>query len=238
MTTYPRLSSFDEIPENHYNGMREEEETMNTDVVIVGRLEVNCYIVIDGIGSDALIIDPGDEYEKIREIIETRGAVPKYILVTHAHYDHVCAVGDIKAEFNKVSLVMHRDEEKTYQATTDLCVSWGFDKEDFPPADVLVKEGDTLELGSTTFQIMHTPGHSPGCICLYGGGTLFTGDTLFADSVGRTDLPGSSSEQQRQSLRKIITLPEDTVIRSGHGPETTLGQAKEINPFLKGIKRK
>jgi hydroxyacylglutathione hydrolase len=208
---------------------------MDIDVIVVGRLEVNCYIVTEDTGPDALIIDPGDEYEKIREVIETRKAVPKYILFTHAHYDHVCAAGDIKAEFNKASLVMHQDEGGTYQATTDLCVSWGFDKEDFPPADLLVKDGDTIELGSASFQVIHTPGHSPGGICLYGDGTLFTGDTLFADSVGRTDLPGASSEQQRKSLRKIIALPDDTVIRSGHGPEITLGRAKETNPFLRVI---
>ncbi len=207
---------------------------MDVDVIVVGQLAVNCYIVTEGAGSEALIIDPGDEYDNIRERIESRDAVPKYILFTHAHYDHVCAAGDIKGEYGAY-IVMHQDEGRTYQSTTERCVSWGFDKEDFPPADLLVIDGDGLQLGGTTFQIMHTPGHSPGSICLYGAGTLFTGDTLFADSVGRTDLPGSNAGHQRESLRKIITLPDETVIRSGHGPETTLKREKETNPFLRGI---
>ena len=207
---------------------------MDVDVIVVGQLAVNCYIVTEGADSEALIIDPGDEHENIRERIESRGAFPKYIVFTHAHYDHVCAAGDIKGEYG-ASIVMHQDEGGTYQSTTELCVSWGFDNEDFPPADLLVKDGDNLQLGGMTFRIMHTPGHSPGSICLYGAGTLFTGDTLFADSVGRTDLPGSNAGHLRESLSKILTLPDETVIRSGHGPETTLKQGKENNPFLRGI---
>lgn len=211
------------------------KETMRVDVIVVGQLDVNCYIVTDTTDQESLIIDPGDEYERIQDTIQSRGTVPKYIVFTHAHYDHVCAVGDLKGAYN-TSLVMHEDEGRTYRATTERCVSWGLDKEDFPLADRLVRDGDSLRLRGTTFHIMHTPGHSPGSICLYGDGTLFTGDTLFAGSVGRTDLPGGNSGHLRESLRKILALPDETVIRSGHGPETTLKREKETNPFLSDLK--
>jgi len=207
---------------------------MNVNVIIVGQLEVNCYVITQDNSSDAVIIDPGDEYERIHEVIESRSAMPKYIVFTHAHYDHVCAIGDLKSEYNPI-LVMHEHEGKTYQSTTELCLSWGFDKEDFPLPDLLVKDGDSLELGAISFKIIHTPGHTPGSMCLFGAGTLFTGDTLFADSVGRTDLPGGSTAKLRESLRKIATYPDGTVIRSGHGGEVTLKRCKEINLFLREL---
>lgn len=207
---------------------------MNVEVIVVGQLEVNCYIVTEDDGLEAMIIDPGDEYERVRVVIESRGVVPKYIVFTHAHYDHVCAAGDLRSEF-KCAMVMHEYERETYRSTTDLCMSWGFDREDFPSPDLLVKDGDTLQIGSTAFRIIHTPGHTKGSICLYGAGTLFTGDTLFSDSVGRTDLPGGSMSLLRESLRKILTFPDETLIRSGHGGETTLMRCRMINPFLREL---
>jgi len=207
---------------------------MKIDVIVVGQLEVNCYIVTDDNGPEAIIIDPGDEFERINEVIRSHSFVPKYIVFTHAHYDHVCAVGDLKAEYHPL-IVMHEDETKTYRSTIDLCMSWGFDREDFPDPDMLVRDRDTVELGSLSFKVIHTPGHTVGGICLYGAGTLFSGDTLFSDSVGRTDLQGGSSAQLRDSLRKLISLRDDTIIRSGHGEEISLMKAKEINPFLKEL---
>jgi len=207
---------------------------MDIDLIVVGRLEVNCYLVSSGSGSEALIVDPGDEFERIQEAIESRGSEPRYVVFTHAHYDHVCAVGELKSAYN-VTLLMHEDEDLTYRQTTETCVSWGFDRKDFPPADRLVRDGDSLELGATSFRVIHTPGHTPGGICLYGAGILFSGDTLFPGSVGRTDLPGGDSRRLRESLLKILTLPAETLIRSGHGPGTTLGREKETNPFLRDL---
>lgn len=207
---------------------------MDIDLVVVGRLEVNCYLVSSGEGSDALIIDPGDEFEKIQDAINERGVLPRYVVFTHAHYDHVCAAGDLKSSYN-VTLLMHEDEARTYRETIELCMTWGFDREDFPPPDRLLREGDLLDLGQTAFRIIHTPGHTPGGICLYGAGILFTGDTLFPGSVGRTDLPGGDSGRLRESLRKLLILPPETLLKTGHGDETTLAREKGTNPFLRDL---
>jgi hydroxyacylglutathione hydrolase len=129
---------------------------------------------------------------------------------------------------------MHEDERETYRMTKELCLSWGFGEEDFPPADLVVKDGGEVILGGITFRVLHTPGHTPGSICLYGGKTLFTGDTLFRGSVGRTDLAGGSREMLMASLRKIVELPGDTRVFCGHGDETTIGEELKHNPFLGG----
>jgi len=205
---------------------------MTVDLVVVGQLEVNCHIVAERSGGEALVIDPGDEFEKIRDAIESLSVVPRHIVFTHAHYDHVCAAAELKEAYG-ASLIMHEEEERVYRATAEMCMAWGYEEEDFPPADQLVKEGDSIQLGGLRFAVMHTPGHTPGGICLYGGGTLFTGDTLFSGSVGRTDLPGGDTGRLQESLRRILALPDETVVRCGHGPETTLGRERSTNPFLR-----
>ena len=201
--------------------------------VVVGRLEVNCYIVHDETTPGAIIIDPGDEFERIADPLEQKGLIPKYIIFTHSHYDHVCAVGDLKEKYG-ASVVMHEDEKNAYRATKELCLSWGFGKEDFPDPDMTVKDGDRIILGKLLFEVIHTPGHTPGSICLYGDNTLFTGDTLFRRSVGRTDLPGGSTEDLLRSLRRLVVLPPDTRVLCGHGDETTIGEEIRNNPFLNG----
>lgn len=193
---------------------------------------MNCYIVSAG-SPDAMVIDPGDEADRIFLMIEQLSLRPKYILFTHAHYDHVCAGGDLKSRYG-ASIVMHEDEVPTYLATKDLCISWGYDPEDFPPADVLVRDRDSVVLGDVVFEVLHTPGHTPGGICLYGNKTLFTGDTLFRGAVGRTDLTGGDMGLLDSSLGKILKLPPDSRVLCGHGEETTLDFELKNNPFLAG----
>ena len=205
---------------------------MRVDKIAVGQLEVNCFIVSDE-SAEAMVIDPGDEADRILRTIEELDLRPRYILFTHAHYDHVCAGGDLKNKYG-ASIVMHEDERSTYLATEDLCISWGYAPEDFPPPDILVKDGDSITLGGIVFKILHTPGHTPGGMCLYGNKTLFTGDTLFRGAAGRTDLPGGDMGSLGNSLDKILTLPSDTRVLCGHGEETTLAFERKHNPFLSG----
>lgn len=205
--------------------------TMHVNTVVVGQLEVNCYIVSDGQSPDALIIDPGDDHERIASFIDEHGLKPKYIVLTHAHYDHVCAAGDLHEKYG-IPIVMHEAEKMTYEMTKKLCVSWGLSPDDFPRDFQTVQEGDTITAGSLGLAVIHTPGHTPGSICLSGGNTLFAGDTLFKGSVGRTDRPGGNTRQLMASLKKLTVLPPDTRVLCGHGEGTTIGSEMKSNPYL------
>ncbi len=199
--------------------------------VVVGQLEVNCYIVSDGHSPEALIIDPGDDHERIAAVIDAHLLKPKYIVFTHAHYDHVCAAGDLVRRY-RVPVIMHADDRDTYRSTKDRCVSWGYAPDDFPGDFQEVGEGDTIAVGGLRLKVIHTPGHTPGSICLSGENTLFTGDTLFQSSVGRTDLPGGSTQQLMASLKKLTALPPETRVLCGHAGETTIGSELRSNPYL------
>ncbi len=207
---------------------------MNIRKIVVGQLDVNCYIVSDDLNSDALIIDPGDESERIIEVIDSAGLKPKYILFTHAHYDHVCAAKELRDRY-KALIVMHEMEKQTYHMTTRLCMSWGYDAEDFPEPDLIVRDGDTISIDSVALEVIHTPGHTPGSICIYGEGTLFTGDTLFKGSAGRTDLPGGDFGLLSDSLRRLMLLPPETAVMCGHEDETSVADEMKNNPFIKQI---
>ncbi len=206
---------------------------MIIDKIVVGQLDVNCYVVREENSSEAVVIDPGDEFERIADFIDANGLKPRYIIYTHAHYDHVCAAGELKDKYG-ASVVMHEDEKETYRLTKALCLSWGFGEEDFPEPDILVKDGDRIVLGSLAFEVLHTPGHTPGGICIRAEGNLFAGDTLFEGSVGRTDLHGGDSSKLMSSLKRLMALPADTRVFCGHGDETTIGRELKENPFLSG----
>lgn len=206
---------------------------MTIDKIVVGQLGVNCYVVYDEGASEAAVIDPGDEFERIADLLDRRGITPKYIFLTHAHYDHVCAAGELKDKYG-AAIIMHEDEKETYRKTKALCLSWGFVEEDFPDPDILVTEGNKIVLGGNTFEVLHTPGHTPGGICLHLEKTLFTGDTLFRRSVGRTDLPGGDTAKLEGSLKRLASLPPDTRVYCGHGDDTTIGEEVMRNPFLSG----
>jgi len=207
---------------------------MKIQKIVVGQLDVNCYIVSDEATSEALIIDPGDEAERIIELIDASRLKPKYILFTHAHYDHVCAAKELIDRYNAVFL-MHEKEIATYRMTTQLCISWGFASEDFPAPEQTLNDGDTIAVGALSFAVLHTPGHTPGSICLHGENMLFSGDTLFRGSIGRTDLPGGNFELLSGSLKRLMLLPHETRVMCGHDGETSIAEEIRYNPFLKGL---
>jgi len=199
--------------------------------IIVGPLESNCYIIADENTKEALIVDPGDEPDYIIDFIKGKKLQVKYIVCTHAHFDHVGAVSDLKQETG-AQIVIHRDELDIYKSTREQAALWGFELEVLPEPDMLVSEGDLVEIGSLKFVVIHTPGHSPGSICLSGKDILITGDTIFAGSVGRTDLYGGNIGQLKKSFKRLMSFSEETKILPGHGPETTVGKERKTNLFF------
>ncbi|MCC6347901.1 MAG: MBL fold metallo-hydrolase [Nitrospirales bacterium] len=198
--------------------------------VVVGPLQVNCYIVGDEASKRALVIDPGDEPDRILQIVKQAELQVDYVVCTHGHFDHVGAVMDMKNETG-AKVVLHRDEIPVYSMARDMAAFWGYDLEPLPEPEVIVQEGDVLTFGQLSLEVFHTPGHSPGGICLYGGDLLFSGDTLFAGSVGRTDFEGGDLAKLRDSFRRLMILPEATEVLPGHGPASTIGREKRTNMF-------
>jgi glyoxylase-like metal-dependent hydrolase (beta-lactamase superfamily II) len=197
----------------------------------VGPLQENCYIVGDEDTKQAIVVDPGDEPDRILEVINNNNFEIIAVILTHAHFDHVGAAGDIKRKTGAKVLINDGDME-LYKGVRDQAAFWGYEVDDLPEPDGFIKEGDDVKAGALTFKVLHTPGHSPGGICLYGEGVIFTGDTIFQGSVGRTDFSGGDMAKLKESFRRLINLPEDTVILSGHGGETTVEREKRENFFM------
>lgn len=198
--------------------------------LVVGPLECNCYLIVDEHTKETLVIDPGDEPDRIIDLVHENSLQVKYIVCTHAHFDHVGAISDIKQETG-APIIIHQDEREIYRSIREQAVLWGFEIDDLPEPDMFVSEGNELEIGGLRFKILHTPGHTPGGICLFGEGVLVTGDTLFAGSVGRTDLFGGKLDSLKDSFKRLMSLPDQIKILPGHGPETTIGREKKENFF-------
>jgi len=204
---------------------------MKIETVIVGSLQSNCYVVYDEESLDAIVIDPGEQPGKIAEILAGRNLRVSHIVCTHGHFDHLGAVARLK-EKTGAPIAMSGDDLELYLQAREQAVSWGFEIEAPPRPDLLVAEGTELAAGSLKFTVISTPGHSPGGICLYGQGVVFTGDTVFAGSVGRTDLYGGSMEALKKSFARVMSLPPETRLFPGHGPSSTIEQEKRFNFFM------
>ena len=204
---------------------------MKIDTIVVGALQVNCFIVYDEDSHDAIVVDPGADAEKIITLIEDRKLKVSRIVCTHAHFDHVGAIRELK-EKTGAAVMLHRGDMDIYMRADKQGALWGFHIEQPPAPDMHMIEGDEVAVGRFLLKILHAPGHSPGGICLYGEGVIVTGDTIFAGSVGRTDFPGGSMTELKRSFARIIALPPETTIFPGHGPLTTVKNEKENNFFV------
>lgn len=201
----------------------------------VGPLLVNCYVVYDEMTRNGLVIDPGDEPDLITDFLNEEGLNIRHIICTHGHFDHIGAVKELK-EHTGAKIILHESDLNIYRNSPHIAMQFfGIQIEPQPEPEILIKNENNLNAFEKEIKIIHTPGHSPGSISIYINGYLFTGDTLFAGSVGRTDLYGGSMEQLLNSLRKIASLPSDTVIFPGHGPKTKLEIEKKSNPFYHEI---
>jgi hydroxyacylglutathione hydrolase len=206
--------------------------TMHVTQLVVGPLQVNCYIVEDEKTKEAVIIDPGDDAPAILEAIAERGLTVRSIVNTHGHFDHVGANRQVK-EATGAELLIHEADDALLGATTEQARVFGMTAPSSPKADRHVTQGDVVTAGGVSLRVLHTPGHSAGGICLAGDGVVFTGDSLFAGSIGRTDLFGGDLMTLITSIREsLMTLPDETVVLSGHGPRSTIGEERSENPFL------
>ena len=192
----------------------------------VGEIEANCYILEEKESGKAAIIDPGGEAKKIKDFLKSKGLTPSFIILTHGHIDHIEAVG----AFNLPVYIHKDDEEFLYNPDKNLSLT-GFKLDKKPKR--LLDDGDKLQLGNLSLKIIHTPGHTPGGICILCDKILFSGDTLFSSGVGRTDFPYGNSRDLLKSIKdKLLILDDNIQVFPGHGPATTIGKEKEGNPWV------
>ena len=201
----------------------------------VGGFAVFAYIVACKNTNEALVIDPAAEEDRIFKEAESRGYTIKYIVNTHSHIDHVMGNRRMK-ELTNAEIIIHEKESIALIQQSSSMMQM-FHAQPSPPADITVRDGDIITVGKISLKVLNTPGHSPGSICLYNKGMVFTGDTLFVGGVGRTDLGGGSLQQLVSSIRdKLFVLPDDTIVAPGHNygdtPKSTIGKEKVYNPYV------
>ncbi len=205
---------------------------MKIEFLQVGSIGSNCFIVCDEENGYSAIIDPGADAPRIASVFEKYKCPPKMILLTHGHFDHIGAVHALQDQYH-CQLAVSKDE-LSFLNNSKLNLQDELSTEPFVPfhPDVLFSDGDTVEVGSMQFKVIETPGHTPGSACFLFGQLLFSGDTLFAGSMGRTDFPGGNAVAMAASLKKLALLPGNLKVLPGHGVFSTLGAEKETNPYL------
>jgi hydroxyacylglutathione hydrolase len=191
----------------------------------VGMLSTNCYLAISIESKEAILLDPGLEFsseaKQIFDYISTNTLKVKFIVNTHGHDDHIKADILFQQKLN-IPICIH---------SLDAPFIKNMEKSNFP-TNILLEDGDIVKFGDEILKVIHTPGHTPGSICLVGENLIFTGDTLFAGGIGRTDFPGGSMKEMRLSLKKLVSLPDSLFVYPGHGENSTIGEEKKTNPFL------
>jgi len=201
--------------------------------VVVGVFQENCYIIGSRQTGEAICFDPGDEVDEIRALAREMRVTITRIVCSHAHLDHIMAVRALK-EGTGAPFLLHQSDLGLAREMPDHAMRLlGRTEQPAPEPDGLLSDGDDVEIAGISLNVLHTPGHTPGSICLYGGGMLFSGDTLFHGSIGRTDFPGGSFEQIMDSIvSRLMALPDDTIVRPGHMDQTTIGAERRGNPFV------
>lgn len=207
------------------------------EILPVGVLQCNCSIFGDETTREAIVVDPGDQIDDIEAILAKHGLTVKAIVITHAHIDHIGGAAKLKAATG-APVYMNTNDQELYDHLDTQAAWLGTPAPSRTEVDAPAREGDTLLLGETPFHVLHTPGHTQGSISLWipSENKLIAGDTLFRDSIGRTDLPGGNTRQILSSIHtKLLTLPETAVVIPGHGANTSIGREKERNPFLQSL---
>lgn len=195
-------------------------------------IDNNNYLIIDEETKDAALIDCSSIDDRINDELEKQGANLKYILLTHGHFDHVAGIRPNRFKTNP-QIVMNKEDLDWLNKTNQYLPMFGMPEITIPQIDIFVEDNDTLELGTISIKVLHTPGHTQGGVCYLAENKLFSGDTIFREAVGRCDLEGGNFDQIVESIEnKIFTLPTDTIIYPGHGNTTTVGWEKEHNRFL------
>lgn len=206
-------------------------------ILPLGLLQCNCSIFGDEQTREAIVIDPGAEIDKITAVLDRHQLKVKAIVITHAHIDHVSAAHQLRALTGAPVYLNERDRQLLDML--DVQARWlGVETPQRTEIDSNAADGTVLHLGSAEFQVLHTPGHTPGSLSIWipQENKLIAGDTLFRDSIGRTDLPGGDSRQILASIKaRLLDLPEQAIVFPGHGPQTTIGREKELNPFLQDL---
>lgn len=195
----------------------------------------NVYIYYDEQSLDACIIDPGGSFEKIREFVNSKKLKVKSVILTHAHADHIGALQEIIDQYKDIEVIAAKREKKILNSPAyNLTINFGMKNTSFE-ATRYVEDGDTYQIGGKTLKFIVTPGHTSGSMCVFDGEIMFTGDTLFEGSIGRTDLPTGSYQEMENSLKKLSQMNEDIIILPGHGEQSSIGQEKKYNPFLRQL---
>ncbi|GAB6100323.1 MBL fold metallo-hydrolase [Halanaerocella petrolearia] len=202
--------------------------------LVVGQLDVNCYLVADEKTDKVIVIDPGAQASQILQMIKEKEWQLEYIINTHGHADHIAANKELLTETEAELLIHQADSDFLQNSELNLSAYIGNPSQKIksPQADNLLVEGDLIESGNLTFEVIHTPGHTPGSISLKSAEGLFSGDTVFARGVGRTDFPHGSSKDLKISVNKLVSLPPELKLYPGHGPTYTLEEVKSNNPYL------
>lgn len=200
--------------------------------VVVGPLMVNCYVLGCENSREGVVVDPGDDTDRILEAVSRHGLKVVAVINTHGHFDHTGGNQRIVTETG-AGLLIHELDAPMLARAVDTAAMFGLTAENSPPPSRFLTEGEFVAFGEYRLRVLHTPGHTLGGCSLHLEGMVFTGDTLFADSVGRTDFPGGSSVALGKSIReKLLVLPDDTIVYPGHGPSTTIGRERKHNPYL------
>jgi len=204
------------------------------EILPVGLLQCNCSILGDETSHEAIVVDPGDDVSRIISILERNHLKVKYIVITHAHIDHIAGSQRLKRLTG--APILYNQNDLPLVKMMDLQANWlGMPTPEVAPPDLPLVEGQTIAIEGISGSILHTPGHTQGSVCLYlpKQSLLLAGDTLFSGSVGRTDLPGGNTRQLIDSIKsKLMALPDETKVIPGHGPTTSIGEERESNPFL------
>ena len=201
--------------------------------VVTGPLEENCYFAICPESREAALIDPGDDAELILHFMASKELTIRHILLTHAHFDHLAAVAAVQ-QATGAPVSLHRADKQTLATAALQTAMFGFPPPDHFEVANWLEGGEEIVVGALRLQVLFTPGHSAGGVCYYGHGHLFSGDILFRNSIGRSDLPGGNSRELLHSIRTVLyVLPDETLVHPGHGDSTSIGYEKRYNPFLR-----